>query len=144
MKQKGYVLVELVVIIAVIGITIGSIMGGVKWFQNIQFKLAVGEVENALIYVRQAAVKTGQQYNLYCFSNRVLVRQGVNKPIYTIRLSKGIKIPDNITGKHLIFRGSKASSKTGTITLINKDIKQRADITVYIATGKVAVKYKSL
>ena len=37
-----------------------------------------------------------------------------------------------------------ASPKTGTITLINEDIKQRADITVYIATGKVAVKYKSL
>lgn len=144
MKQKGYTLVELVVVIAVISITIGSIMSGIKWFQNIQFKLAVGEVEDALIYVRQAAIKTGKQYNLYCFSNRVLVRQGVEKPIYTIYLSKGIRIPDNITGKHVIFRGAMASPKTGTITLINEDIKQRADITVYIATGKVAVKYKSL
>ena len=144
MKQKGYTLVELVVVIAVISITIGSIMGSVKWFQNIQFKLAVGQVEDALIYVRQAAVKTGKQYNLYCFSNRVLVRQGVEKPIYTIYLSKGIRIPDNITGKHLIFRGTMASPKTGTITLINEDIEQQADITVYIATGKVAIKYKSL
>ena len=144
MKQKGYTLVELVVVIAVISITIGSIMGSVKWFQNIQFKLAVGQVEDAIIYVRQAAVKTGKQYNLYCFSNRVLVRQGVEKPIYTIYLSKGIRIPDNITGKHLIFRGTMASPKTGTITLINEDIEQQADITVYIATGKVAVKYKSL
>ena len=131
MKQKGYTLVELVVVIAVISITIGSIMGSMKWFQNIQFKLAVGEVEDALIYVRQAAIKTGKQYNLYCFSNRVLVRQGVEKPIYTIYLSKGIRIPDNITGKHVIFRGAMASPKTGTITLINEDIKQRADITVY-------------
>lgn len=144
MKQKGYTLVELVVVIAVISITIGSIMGGVKWFQNIQFKLAVGEVEDALIYVRQSAIKTGKQYNLYCFSNRVLVRQGIEKPIYTIYLSRGIKIPNNITGKHLIFRGSMASPKTGTITLINEDIKQQADITVYITTGKVAIKYKRL
>ena len=144
MKERGFTLVEIVVVIAILGISMGTIVTSVKWVQRIQFTATVRQVEESLTYVRQAAVKTGRQYNLYCFSNRVLVRQGVQKPIYTVHLSKGTYIPDNITGKNLVFRGSMASLKTGTITLINEEINQRADITVYIATGKIAVKYKSL
>lgn len=144
MKQKGYSLIEVVIVIALIGITVGTVCASVKWFQTMQFKTAVRQVEEGLTYVRQAAVKTGKQYNLYCFSDRVLVRRGVEKPIYTIYLGKEMMIPDNITGKHLIFRGSMASPKTGTITIIHQSIKQRADITVYIATGKIAVKYRAL
>ena len=144
MKQKGYTLVELVVVIAIISITLGTVLNSVNDIQKMAFRGSVREVEEALVYVRQAAVKTGRQYNVYCFSNRILVRQGVNKPLYTIHLSRGTYIPDNITGKHLIFRGSMASPKTGTITLINKEINEYVDITVYIATGKIAVKYKSI
>ncbi len=144
MEQRGYTLIEVIVVIALLGIVLSSINISTKWVQNVQFKTAVRQVEEGLIYVRQAAVKTGKQYNLYCFSNRVLIRRGVEKPIYTIYLSKGMSIPDNITGKHLIFRGSMASPKTGTISIIHQGIKQQADITVYIATGKIAVKYKAL
>ena len=144
MKQRGYSLIEVVIVIALIGITVGTICTSVRWIQTMQFKASVRQVEEGLTYVRQAAVKTGKQYNLYCFSNRVLVRQGVEKPIYTIYLGKGMMIPDHITGKHLIFRGSMASPKTGTITIRHQSIRQQADITVYIATGKIAVKYKAL
>lgn len=144
MKQKGFTLIEIMLVIVLIGMTVGGFYTSVRWMETMAFKSAVRQVEEGLTYVRQAAVKTGKQYNVYCFNDSVLVRQGVHPPIYTINLGKGIRIPDGITGKHLIFRGSMASPRTGTITIRHERLRQQADITVYIATGKIAVKYKAL
>lgn len=144
MKQSGFSLIQVVLVIVLISLTVGAIHTSIKWIETIELRTATRQVEEALTYVRQAAVKTGKQYNVYCFSDRVLVRQGVQKPIYTIYLGKGMTIPDGITGKYLIFRGSMASPKTGTITIRHESRGQQADITVYIATGKIAVKYKAL
>lgn len=143
-KAQGYTLIELIVVVTLMACLLGSIQIGMRGYEEKQFSLAVREVEESIAYVRHAAVKTGRQYNIYCFTNRVLVRQGVEKPIYTIYLNDQIKIPADITGKWIRFDGSMASPKVGTVTLIHQGIKKQADITVNIATGKTTVKFMQL
>ncbi len=144
MKQEGYTLVEMLAVVLLIGIVCLGSMLSVKLAQKARFCAQVQEVERGIIFARDTATMTGDQYNTYCFSNRVLVRQGCEKPIYTIRLSEGTYIPDTITGKWIRFNGTMASPQTGTITLVCEDIGLKADITVRIATGKTTIKWYTI
>ncbi len=144
MNSKGYTLVEMIVVILLVGVVGSTISISSKLIQQVAFMQLVQEVEKDIIFARDAAVATGKQYNIYCFSNRVLVRQGVEKPIYTTKLSRGIYIPDSITGKWIKFYGTMASPKTGTITLVCTSLHMQARITLRIATGKTTVYYIAL
>lgn len=144
MGCKGYSLIEVVVVILVISLIGSSISIGKRMVDMTVFHHLVKEVEQDLIFARDAATATGRQYNVYCFSDSVLLRQGVKKPIHTTMLSRGIYIPNNITGKWIKFNGTMASGTPGTITLVSKSLGIQADITVRIATGKITIYYRAL
>ena len=141
MKQKGITLIETVVVVGLLSIIMGAGLMNTSIVHNVRFNKAVNEVEQALIYARQATVMTGNEHNIYCFSNRVFVRRGIQKPIYIVDLGEEVYIPDGCTGKKIFFCESMAVVKAGTIELISKAIKRKAEITVGIATGKVRTRY---
>ena len=141
MKQQGFTLIETVVVIGLISILISAGVMTISLVNNARFNKAVNEVEQAVVYARQATVFTGQEHNVYCFSNRVLVRRGVGKPIYTVRLGEEVYIPSDCTGRRLYFCDSMAVVKAGTIELISKTTGRQAKITVSVATSKVTTRY---
>ncbi len=141
MKQNGFTLIEVVVTIGLISVMMGTGIMTISLVNNARFRSAVDQVEQAVIYAREATVTTGREHNIYCFSNRVLVRRGIEKPIYTVQLGQEVYIPDNCTGKKLYFCDSMAVARAGTIELVSKTTGRKAKITVSVATSKVRTRY---
>lgn len=144
MNCKGYTLIEILIVIFLVALTSEAISHSTRLVKKTVFIQLVNEVEQDVIFARDAATATGKQYNVYCFSNRVILRQGVQKPIHTTKMIQDVYIPNDITGKWIKFYGTMASPKTGTITLICKPLGMQANITVRIATGKTTVYYRTL
>ena len=144
MNQKGHTLIEIIMVIFLMVLISQSIIIGTRFIKQVAFYKLVYEVEQCIILARDAAVATGDQYNTYCFSDRIIVRQGMTKPIYTVKMIYDVYIPNDITGKWIRFKGTMATSKAGTITLVCKSLGIQADITVRIATGKTTVYYRAL
>lgn len=144
-NQKGMTLVELVMVLLLIGIAGSSITIGQHMLQEVTLKAKANEVVTGLEYIKESAVATGEQYNVFCFENRILVRKGMEKPLYTIRLGNGIRIPNGITGQWIRFRGTMAPCDgAATIKLIGNSLKKQVRITVGVGTGKVRVYYETL
>ena len=74
MKEQGYTMLELVAVLALLGIIGCTVIFGTRLQDERAFKSTVRAVEESLIYVRQAAVKTGRQYNVFCLPDAVVVR----------------------------------------------------------------------
>lgn len=144
MKESGHSLIEVLMVVLLIGLIGGTINIGTYLVQRASFEKKVVEVEQGIMWARDAATMTGRRYNIYCLRNRVLVRQGTEKPKHTIRLSEGLYIPRDITGKFIRFNGTMASPRTGTITIVCEALGLQADITVRVATGKTTVTYRAL
>ncbi len=141
MRQSGFTLIEVVVTIGLISIMVGTGIMTTSLVSNARFRKAVDEVEQAVIYAREATVATGQEHNIYCLSDRVLVRRGIQKPIYTVHLGEEVYIPSSCTGRKLYFCNSMAVAKAGTIELVSKTTERKANITVSVATSKVTTRY---
>lgn len=144
-NQKGMTLIELVMVIVLIGVVGSGVTVGQRMLREVTLEAKVKEVVTGLEYIKRSAVATGQQYNVVCFENRVLVRRGIDRPLYTIRLGDHIKVPYGITGQWIRFKGTVApSGGAATITLVDEILRKKVDITVGVATGKVRLYYKTL
>ena len=141
MKQDGFTLIEVVVATGLLAIIMSFAIMTTSLINNARFNKAVSEVAQVVEYARQATALTGIEHNIRCFSNRVVVKKGVEKPIYTVHLGEDVYISDGCTGKKLFFRESMAVVRAGTIELISRTNNRSAEITVSIATGKVTTKY---
>lgn len=141
-KQKGYTLVELVVVILLIGV-MGSMMQiGNKMIEHIALETSVQQVTKGIEYAKQAAAVSGQQYNVFFHENRVLVRKGIEKPIYTIRLPKNQRIYVRMGEQMVMFDGDITTKDAQTIKIINDNLNRQARLTVDIATSKIRVYYE--
>lgn len=141
---KGFTLIEIVCVIILLGLLTPLVgIKGQEAISRAHLNKVVNEIVIGIEESKIYAVQTGKQYNLYCFSNRVLLRQGITYR-RKICIPEGITIPDNITGKWIRFKGSFAPVRAGTIELHCKKLNKRVRITVGVATGKVRVYEESL
>lgn len=139
MALKGHTLIETVIVILLISLGGYTLHISKRYMQEATLNILAKEVEQGIISAQQMAVSTGRQYNIYCLSNRILIRQGVEAPIYKINMPNEVTIPSNITGKWIRFEGKIAPSKAGTIELVHNGLRKSARITVRVATGKTTI-----
>lgn len=137
MNSKGFTFIEVVCVIVLISIVGGMAITGTRFMEHIEFRTKVMEVEQAFNYAREHAVKTGKTYSVPYINDKLYVKQGMNPCNYKIIFDGGTYVSEDSTGKNIMFRGTMAPSKAGTLELVNDRIGKRAEITVRIATGKV-------
>jgi len=150
-KEEGYSLIEMIVVMALVGLMGSCFMFSSKWVEHLALRSKGEEIVAGIEYVKQAAALSGQSYNLFFIDDRVLVRKGIwDKPIYTIDLASNQKISfhhkDSPKGwqQNITFNGTIATEDAGTIKLQNVTIGEQVRITVGVATSKVRVYYEKI
>lgn len=144
-NQKGYTLIELIVVLLLVALLGSGIQIGNRLVKEVTLKAKVNEVVEGIECIKQSAVSTGNTYAIMCFENRVLFRKLPHDTLYKVQLGQSIKVPANMTGEHFFkFNGTMAPSKGGTLILKDKSLGKQARITLGIATGKVRVYYEKI
>jgi type II secretion system protein H len=150
MSNKGFTLVELMIVIAIIGILSSVAMYGWLGYQNnINLKTAAGEVMSDIALSKQRAVSEGVQYCIqftHGSPNYSINAPSCDAPTQTqtknlASFGSGLTIRDtNFTSDRVSFipRGT-LSSNTGDINLTNSK-GSTAEITINI-TGRAYVKF---
>ncbi|WP_069998212.1 pilus assembly FimT family protein [Cellulosilyticum sp. I15G10I2] len=144
MNQKGFTLLEIVVVTLLVTIGGSCIKLGMGYAEEIRFTALVKEVERGIRSAQHMANLTGREYNIVCTEKAVYIRSGIQPAIYKFSMDKHVTIPRDITGKQISFAGKMAPSKGGTIELVNKALSKRARITIRVATGKTTVYFEKL
>ena len=145
--EQGYSLLSVIILV-----TLMSIMGAMglkistQLIEQVKYEKQVESIAHGIEMMKHYAVRTQQQYNVYCLENRILLRQGINKPIKTIRLGETMMIPDTkeLTGEELRFKYTNLPSKGGTIVIEDTVLKRRAFIKVGAASGRVRIVYHEI
>jgi len=144
-NEKGYTLIELVIVLLLIALLGSGVQIGNQMVKEVTLKAKVSEVVKGIECMKQSAAATGNTYAMICFENRVLFRKLPHDTLYKVQLGKGIKVPANMTGEHFFkFNGTMAPSKGGTLILKDKSLGKQARITVGVATGKVRIYYETI
>lgn len=143
-NQRGYTLIELVMVLLLIALLGSGIQVGNQMVKEVILKTKASEVVAGIEYMKQTAVATGNTYAIICFENRVLFRKLPHDTLYKVQLGQSITVPAHMTGEHFfIFRGTMAT-KGDTLILKDKSLGKQVRITVGIATGKVRVYYETI
>ena len=140
-NEKGYTLLELLVVIALIAIVLSVSIPSFKIVFNTAEKKELMELKKDLIYARNKAVMENDIYTIKLFikQNRYQI---IKKGVIVIKdktMSAGIIIKENNISNIVDFYPTGAPSKAGTIELRNKK-NQVIFITINIATGKINLK----
>ena len=144
-NQKGYTLIELVIVCLIIALLGSSIQIGNRMLKEVTLKAKVSEVVEGIEYMKQSAAATGHTYALICFENSIWFRRLPDDTCYKVQLGKNITVPAEMRGPHFFkFKGTTAPSKGGTLILKDKSLKKQVRITLGIATGKVRVYYETI
>ncbi len=144
MNQKGFSLMEVVIVTLLIAIGSSFLKLGVNYAEEVRFKVLVKEVEKGIKSAQYMANLTGREYNIVCTEKAVYIRPGYKAAIYKFNMDKHVVIPRDITGKQISFSGRMAPSKAGTIELVNTALSKKARITIRVATGKTTVYFEKL
>ena len=144
-KEKGYTLVEMIIVILLIGMIGCSVQIGTHRLRVAALKAKGYEVAEGIYYASRCAELTGNMYNSLCFENRVLIREDNLSPaIFTIRMDPHMEVYATKTGVMIIFDGRKAIERAGTIYIYDKGIRRQMRITVGVATNKIRVYYEKM
>lgn len=145
--EQGYSLLSVIIILTLMGVMAAmGLKTSTQLIEQVKFEKQVEAVAHGIEMMKHYAVRTQKQYNVCCLENRILLRQGINKPMKTIRLGENIKIPDTkeLTGDELRFKYTNLPSKGGTIVIEHKTLKRKALIKVGAASGRVRIVYKNV
>ena len=139
--MKGYTLVELLVVIALISIVVSVSIPSFKIVFNVAEKKELMEFKRDLIFSRNKAVMENSIYTIRIFlkENRYQIIKKGGVVIKDKTMSAGIIIKENNIGNTVDFYPTGSPSKAGTIELRNKK-NEKIFITINIATGKINFK----
>lgn len=144
-KIMGYTLIELIVVIALIGIVLSVAVPSFEIILRTSEKKELMEFKRDLIFARNSAVMERQTYFIVLDNEKNLYR--IERPIKEgqniIKMKKfvnGIVLKTNNLDDNIAFYPTGSPDKAGTIQLSNKK-GERIDITITPATGKVNIKF---
>lgn len=142
MKEKGFSLVECVLVILLVGLLSMTVMIGNKYIKKARFKGKVNEIVQCIEYAKNAGARTGRFYSVLSYGKVVYVIAN-NHVIYKVPLDEDMYFDKQMTGTWIRFRGTVATAgKGGTIRLEQKGQEEYARITIVPVTGKVRVYYE--
>lgn len=147
-KQKGYTLLEMIIVLLLLSIVSLPVMLSTRKLEDMALQIKAKEVVALIEYAKQAAATTGEQYNICCFENRVIVKKGMDSAVYKVYLEDNQYIPLGATKydsiQTMYFKGKMATGEVGKIYIRNVSLGKEAIITVGVATGKVRVYYEPI
>lgn len=143
LKEKGYTLVELVVVMALISMIASLMITSSKWVEEKKLHMKTDEVAAAVEYVKQAASATGESYALAFGKKEIYVRDNSNT-LFKVKLEQNQEFPNSLRGEYMWFNGKQVSSFSTTISIENKSIHKVGKVAVRVATSKVRVYYEKM
>ena len=145
-NKRGYTLIELIVVIALIGIVLSVAIPSFTIMSRTAEKKELMEFKRDLIFTRNSAVMDNQVYyfkindveNQYTiFKN---TKEGKSIIIKKKKLVNGIILKTNNLSNEVAFYPTGSPNKAGTIELSNKK-GEKIYITITPATGKISLKF---
>ena len=133
-KKAGYTLIEIIVVLALIGIVLTVAIPSVNLIFNTSEKRELMEFKRDIIVARNRAVMENRIYILMINiqENRYLITQdhSLNHTIRDKKFSQGISFKSNNIDNSIMFYPTGSPNKGGTIRLTNRN-KQDIQISVY-------------
>lgn len=139
-RKKGYTLLELMVVLAIIGIILSISVPNTSLFKKIKEKQEINGLKKDLIYARNRAITERKIYDVRfnLTNNSYQIRSNFTEPIFISKnFSSGIRFGDDSI-KSLRFNPTGRPANAGTIILFSCD-KSVYRITISPVTGRVEV-----
>ena len=142
---KGYTLVEVIVVIALIGIVLSVAIPSFKIILRTSEKKELMEFKRDIIFARNSAVMENQNYyiELDIVENQYVIASSIKKGQNTVKKKKlvnGIVLKADNVNHIIAFYPTGSPDKAGTIELSNTK-GEKIYITITPATGKVNLKF---
>ncbi len=141
-NNKGYTLIELIVVLAILSIVVFITFGNLNINQDILLSKCANQLANDIRYIQRKTI-TEKQTNYKINANYAANNTGYTinlgyKIIESVKFDKGITYTSNFTGPMLSFNLLGRPSNSGTYTLRNSKGKT-INITVVPSTGRVRI-----
>lgn len=140
-SKKGFTLIELIVVIAIISIILGMAAPSSNVIRKSKEKSELKELKRDIEYARDNAIFHNQVYSVifYVNENRYVIKSNKNNIIKKKTLSSDLKIlRTNFINDRIIFSYIGAPNRGGTISLTNSK-GEIINVTVRPATGKAFI-----
>ncbi len=139
-KKSGYTLIELIIVMALIGLILSVSIPSISLIFNNKEKLELMEFIKDINYARSKAVMENDLYTLilYTEENKYIIfnkKMIVKEKFFT----QGISIKSENLNSSITFYPTGTPNKAGKINLTNKKDKT-ITITITPATGKINLK----
>lgn len=151
MGKRGITLIEVVCVLALIGVAMAVVIPSTRMLENIVFSQQVDQIHTGVIHARQTARATNNTHRIVKMNtiqgkkkNAIMI-QGIGassmREIYELPGHIEIKIGNQeMTSEYDIqFDGDNSSLRAGTITLKNRRLGKQVQIRVRPVTGKTAI-----
>lgn len=147
MKQRGFTLLEMVVVLALISIGYIGVAFSLDWVQHVAFEKAIEEVVQIVELAQTRASLQNKKYSV--IPTRSETGEGISLQTELLNLSAAIpsekvKLPRGVTvtfnhDEKIVFNGDLSPSQAGTIRLCQERLGAVAEVRIRPVTGKVAV-----
>ncbi|MEF9959713.1 MAG: type II secretion system protein [Niameybacter sp.] len=147
-KEKGFTLLEMVVVMAILAILSTGFVSGIRWQYKQQMVSAAGEIEQLIQVMQQEAALKNCMYVLdksHREGQDILRVEVDTRTLYEYTLPRTLKVyigtKDNPIGveREISFRQDLSPSSSGTITLRHAKYPYQLQMTVRPVTGIVTL-----
>src|SRR5699024_647160 len=145
MRQRGYTLIETLLVIALISIVLGITLPKTNYFMDIKELRELENFKRDLMFTRNRAIMESKnytvQFNVSQNSYSVRPENNIHKRI-TTKFASGIRIDDlnNVTSFTFMYNGTTKDS--GTLYLRNRKNK-KYKVSVSPVTGRINLDIKN-
>lgn len=124
-KRLGYTLIELIVVIAILGIVMTIVVPNTNFFKSIQESLEIKELRRDMLYARNKAILDSQDYRITFNledNNYTIDRSIGSSRIVLIRKSfeHGTVLSSRDGGNEIIFKANGTIGKSHSIYFNNR------------------------
>lgn len=138
--KKGYTLIEIVVVIALLGIILSIALPNMNFYKKFMEKQEIAEFRKDLLYARSMAIIENTRYyvNFSKENNSYSINTGETSPTIKRKVfANGLKLNNNEVG-HFIFNPSGAAGNSNTI-YIKSNRNQMYVISLSPATSRIEI-----